>query len=108
MKENIPPFYIGQKVICVIPNGKLYETYLIKDKIYTILDINKTPCCNQWSVDVGLRTSHTHVMCGCGVRRYTDYKVGAFRFKPLQEMKAPLIMFEKIHEKEKEEILIMN
>lgn len=45
MENNNAPFFVGQKVICINPSG-----CLIKDKIYTVLDLFKCKCKCGWHV----------------------------------------------------------
>lgn len=114
MKNNIPPFTIGQKVV--------YTTgiNMPKNSIHVVSDIHKDPCgcwviaINKEPLNFGfVGNGYTHYSCpNCGSVRitgaYTRKAWLAISFKPIQEMKAPLLTFEKIKEEEKEEILTLN
>lgn len=103
MKIDIPPFHIGQKVVCVMSHS---WGFVVKDKIYTIESISKCRC--GFSVKlVGISYKYPS-FCYICKNDFSDLYIASDRFKPLQEQKAPLLTFEKIQEKEKEEILVMN
>lgn len=103
MKISIPPFHIGQKVVCVISHS---WGFVVKDKIYTIESIEKCNC--GFNVKLVGVTYITGTRCSICNHHHSDVYIKYNRFKPLQEQKVPLITFEKIQEKEKEEILVMN
>lgn len=111
MKNNISPFYVGQKVVCVndafSSHGKQGESIPKKGSTYTIRDV----------INESGRSSVTLVEIINDKMMYENYlgqvifgecRFFADRFKPLQELKAPLLTFEKIREEEKEEVLILN
>lgn len=106
MKNNIPPFYVGQKVVYI--TGKAMP----KNSIHTVRGAKQHPC-GCWAIDIGRKAdTPLHV---CYHHRDSDALftngIGWFvseSFRPLQEMKAPMLTFEKIKESEKEEVLILN
>lgn len=108
-KLNLPPFYIGQKVVCVKPSEK---HGLFKDKIYTITDVKRCICgCTQ--VSWGVKTTETGLNCASCDKDLTigsipEYYALASRFCPAEEKPLPLLTFEQIKKEEKEEILILN
>lgn len=85
MKEiNLPPFYVGQKVIGVLPNRFNKPE---KDKIYTVLDIRQG-CC-EWEINVGI-SPHDPNFIECGVCKKHFQHNGTLwlrvsRFAPIQE-----------------------
>lgn len=113
MKNNIPPFYIGQKVVCIKDHNDP-ECELRLNKVYTVRSLWLCKC--GWSVDVGIKDpcvlleEDTIYYCNvCEVEQNTDsWLLLCNRFRPLQEQKAPMLTFTKIKEEEKEEILTLN
>ena len=111
MKANIPPFYVGQKVVYI------KSEWFPKDSVHIVSSINRIKC-GCWEVYVDGKgwgknnQRNKNVICkGCygryfSVKTYLGYLHSDF--KPIEEMKAPLLTFEKIKEEEKEEVLIMN
>lgn len=69
MKETNPPFYIGQEVVALtsFPDGSR-----IKNKIYTVLDIEQCKC-GKWSIDIGDRGITAMIQCN-----YCDYLTTEF------------------------------
>jgi hypothetical protein len=104
-KLNLPPFYVGQEVIGVIPNEKGFPK---KGVEYKVLAIKKELCCGLLTIYVGYKTQYTITRCFCGCERPNYDFYSAHRFAPLQEAQAPLLTFEQIKQTEKEEILILN
>lgn len=112
---NLPPFYAGQKVVCVNPTDRL-----IKDKIYTVISCF-IDCCGYWAVTLSgipdISESDLPILkgeiCRCYKNDHIRISSGlrifyASRFTPVQEQRLPLITLSKIQETEKEEILINN
>ncbi len=108
-KLNLPPFYIGQKVIYITGNN------MPKDSIHTIINIIKMHC-GCFCIDIGKQ-------CNVLTKTYCinhASKIGPFlpsskiqwfnsnSFRPFQQQSFPLIKLSKIQELEKEEILIEN
>jgi len=110
-KLNLPPFYVGQKVVYV--EGKSMP----KDSIHTVLDIWQEPC-GCWIVDVKSSRLHGKVInaentfCLVCQKHFktinTKSGIYATSFRPIQEAKPPLMTFTQIKETEKEEILTLN
>lgn len=108
-KVNLPPFYVGQKVVAnrSATSGK---TVVKKGDVFSVLQI-KHCCGSKYIVDVGLKlTTEKYCQCAdCSKKRFGDILWCAhFGFSPLQEQPAPLLTFTQIKETEKEEILILN
>lgn len=62
--NNLHPFYVGQKVVCIddtFPNNGHYNAPLVKGKEYVVNGLFKG-CC-YWYVDVGLHSVATHALC---------------------------------------------
>lgn len=103
-KLNLPPFYAGQKVVCI----KDWPQYgLIKDKVYTITGVLKCTC--GWvGVYYGVKNMDSFgFTCYVGGQP-NEWCTEPDKFVPIQEQKFPLITLSKIQELEKEEILISN
>lgn len=111
--KNIPPFYVGQKVVCIKEHNDP-ECELRLNNVYTVRSLWLCEC--GWSIDVGIKDSNillkgdtTYCCDACDVEQNTDsWLLFCNRFKPLQELKVPMLTFEKIKEEEKEEILTLN
>lgn len=102
MDIDIPPFYIGQKVVCIntIFTGRGMKPPLIKDKTYIVKSIIKCTC-NSYKIDIGFLSGIGSSKCLCGHKTYSEkWHVRADRFKPLQEIKLPLMSYSKILEEE--------
>lgn len=117
MKNNTPPFFVGQKVVYISDstNG------LKRNAVYQITNILIQPC-GCFAFDIGLE-KHTSLeiqceCCDCGRNVQNPFYVShddnfgfwisANDIRPTQELKAPMLTFEKIKEEEKEEILTLN
>jgi hypothetical protein len=108
---NLPPFYIGQKVVYI--TGK----NLPNNSIHTVTSIQQKDC-GCWSILVNnqppINKIYENAIYCCGDCRTVleaPKTVGWFRassFRALQEKPLLLLTFEKIKETEKEEILILN
>lgn len=108
--KNLPPFYIGQKVVCLKDANTTK-----KGQIYKVT--NNWQCsCGTWYTGVGVlhgkpNAAATCVKCDCKTPNDSPYYLGlSTRFAPVQEAKPPLIKLtlSKIQEVEKEQILIEN
>jgi len=96
--NNLPPFYVGQKVVCVSSIGP-YK----KDNIYTIMIFQACKICGQKRVGC-LKSGKTNCIGGsCVHTEVTGYAlVYPTRFAPLKEQSFPLIELSKVIEKEKQ------
>lgn len=95
-KLNLPPFYVGQKVVCIQshPMG-----FFKKGQEFTIIDARKMKCCADWVVDIGIHTHYLEMDCSCcgaTVDNISYYR--SSRFAPIQESKFKAVTFEKICE----------
>lgn len=111
MKLNIPPFYIGQEVIYI------KSEWFPKYSKHIVTYIGKCQC-GCWEIYVDGKSwgkndlKGQNVSCKecCKMFVSNENEIGYFAsdFKGIEKMKTPLLTFEKIKEKEKKEILIMN
>ncbi len=108
---NLPPFYIGQKVVCIKTKSSFdffgNPCHLIKKgDVFTVQGISK--CC-KWVIDIGKRDNR---MCACEHCGHYFGKgivwANAKFFAPREEGTLPLITFKEINKIEKEEILTLN
>jgi len=116
MKNNIAPFYVGQKVVCLVTKYNFFGVGVLKDKVYTVESIHKCSC-GCYNINVGLPVNHLGhsdcVSCGKIISDKRAWCPSRF-FAPLLEQSAPLLTFEKIKESEtkkesqEQEILIPN
>lgn len=94
-KLNLPPFYVGQKVVCV--DDKKRDSRMVYVKLgveYTISGIIQSI--------FGYSVFVSEAWCDSPLGYYHD------RFATLQQQNFPLMTFSKILEKEKEEVLLNN
>lgn len=77
----------GMKVVCIDDGG---TEYLVKDKIYSVLEASQCPCCECKQVDVGVRPPLPYStfinICKCGCEQETPK--GWYlpsRFVPLED-----------------------
>lgn len=110
---NLPPFYVGQKVVYVT------GTNMPKDSIHTVTGIKQNSC-GCWSIAIngepfGKNNAYNMLYClKCGTRNLPLCGNNLLRgwyaanFRPLQQQNFPLITLSKIREKEKEEYLVAN
>ncbi len=105
-KLNLPPFYIGQKVIYIT------GAFMPKDTICTIKQIEQKGC-GCWCVDinVSVHTPTGYFRC----HNHSNFRIkdngmiwDANSFRPFQQTSFPLLTLSKIKETEKEEILTAN
>lgn len=103
---NLPPFYIGQKVTCIKGNKP-------QKKINIVTYIEQWPC-GCWLMEIDNTTpEYTNQFGKCphckkhipNTRMLYGWHCGSFR---AIEEKPQYMTFEKIHELEKEEVLINN
>jgi len=111
-KLNLPPFYVGQKVVYITGIS------MPKNSIHVVLGIWRAPC-GCWVVDVsespnyGQYKTEWYLLCAsCGnhfqVSKPERQGIFASSFRAIDEAKPPLMTFTQIKETEKEEILILN
>ena len=98
---NLPPFYIGQKVVCLKGAGKI-----VKDQIYTVADCFQCQVCKEWHVQFSeLPTGRPDYHC-CEVIKSSQHLGGPAKyFAPIQE-NFQSISLEKILEEETELISV--
>jgi hypothetical protein len=95
---KIPPFYIGQKVVCI----QNHSQGLVKKGVeYTILDIQKGCKHHSWIVDV----DHPKNLFGtggcaiCGVdKTETAYYICHSLFAPIEEQKFSKVTYTQVLE----------
>lgn len=93
-KLNIPPFYVGQKVVCIKPIKTL-----VKDKIYTLTGVNKCACGTtivSWGETDGIVLGVDCHSCGRINFKSREFFADSSRFAPIQESKFRAVSFEKI------------
>lgn len=101
---NLPPFYVGQRVVCIndeIIFAGLPSAPIKNGTIYTVAGVLKV-CC-RWHIDIGLYSGRSHVRCpscyGDILKPNMNYWLAAFRFAPIEE-NFQSISLEKVLEKE--------
>lgn len=108
-KSNLPPFYIGQKVVYVGVHKEL------KDAVYTVLGVITYECgCH--SVDIGLKNHSLYsiISCSCPLKNCVPKAERNIRYfkhtslRPIEQQKLPLMTFKEIRVKEQEHVLIDN
>jgi hypothetical protein len=108
-KLNLPPFYIGQKIVA-IRNHK--QGRFKQGEIFTVTGITNCPVCGFIKINIGISNPLKLYNCSeCGSDYMKENNAADFHpisFRPLDEMKAPMLTFKQIKEVEKEEILILN
>lgn len=104
-KLNLPPFYIGQKVVCIGGKGvlKIGKHYIVSGVFNT--------CCG-YCITIGIMATKAPLVCNICDKKVNEVNGEWFFspefFKPLEEINAPLLTFQQIKEVEKEEVLILN
>jgi hypothetical protein len=98
--NNLPPFYVGQKVVYISGvNMPKYSRHIV-------LDIIKWPC-GCWYIDVGQKVSNVAVNARClehDARMMVNNDVKYFlasSFRQEEKQTYPLIELKKVIEKEK-------
>lgn len=102
MSENIPPFYIGQRVVALKTKTWKLFTYFSKDQQFIVLGIRQSPCCKIWEINIGLVLpyGHTETICKCGfVETAAHIWCDVKYFAPIAE-NFQAISYEKIMEEE--------
>lgn len=100
INKNIPPFYVGQKVVYITGFN------MPKDSVHTVLKVLKEHC-GCWRILIETTkeldlSMYTHIKCwGCGMR----FEINLFSrswyassFKPLEEQTFPLLSYSKVRE----------
>lgn len=105
---NLPPFYIGQKAVCVDDKfGTNGEVAAIKlGDVYVIKAVRKF-CCN-WTVDIGKRCVGFAICSSCGKEENEINNIHwlrASRFLPIEE-NFIAIEFEKVIEQEQKLVCV--
>lgn len=85
MSENLPPFYVGQPVVCVKSIGCYKE-----GNKYVIKYMGQCPYCKCWmvgAIEHGRHLSMCSHNCGCGeiLSVVPYYTALAKRFAPIEE-----------------------
>lgn len=105
-KLNLPPFYVGQKVIAVRSHS---QGVFNKGDVFTVTGVIRK-CCG-WNVSIGIPSTKPSWHCGICDRSHhseTEWFFSQRMFTTAQEKNFPLMTFTQIKETEKEEILILN
>jgi hypothetical protein len=109
MNPNIPPFYIGQKVVYITGNN------MPKNSIHTVLDVALYFCGKCWGIKISTPSNDDSaleswfngakcVRCGTSVDRSTFFKNrkidywDAKSFRPVQELKMKKVELHKLME----------
>jgi hypothetical protein len=96
--NNLPPFYIGQKVIAIKTHS---QGTFIKGVSYKVTNYIKCDC-GVWWISVGGTTDRINRRCTCGHLTPTyGLSHGDSRLlAPIQEQTFPLISYSKVLEQE--------
>lgn len=97
--SNIPPFYVGQKVVCVDGSP---EHGLHKGETYILTDVKMCKC-GYCSVSWGSKSGRSKLTCpGCkndmSSSTLGEWYGKSTRFRPVQEQKFHLISYSKVLE----------
>ncbi len=100
--NNLPPFYVGQKVVSLVNGIKFPE--LKKGNTYTVLSIHKFSCgCH--GINVGIKITHgsLFIKC-CGESTIIPHNGIKYHrseiFTPLQHAKFPLLKLTRVIEEQ--------
>lgn len=79
---NLPPFYSGQRVVCIVNQS---QNFVTKGQEFIVIGVKKF-CC-KWTIDVGLINIKMSVICkDCGHREITHIAwLKADLFIPIDE-----------------------
>lgn len=90
-QSNLPPFYVGQKVVCLKSATNNFGHYCVKDHVYTVLELNRCKC-GAWKIDIGVKDESNHATkMSCGKckgpydRRSYAIWADATNFAPIHE-----------------------
>lgn len=85
---NLPPFYVGQRVVALITIVKPYIS-LVKGTEYIVLDLYQCQICKEWNVGFARFIKDATVRkLTCCTKDYNAppyYYAGATRFAPITE-----------------------
>lgn len=84
MNKNIPPFYVGQRVVALNDATNNAGYSIKKGEEFTVKQI-KSSCC-RWIVDIGFETKVDGNICGACGKVYLSYGVvwcNARHFAPI-------------------------
>lgn len=103
--NNLAPFYVGQKVVCI----KTHTIGIYKQgQVFTITDVYIQKCGCKWVVNIGVFSNIPTMECSsCGFNYSQDNGFAASSFKPLQESVFPSLTMSKVLEKESQ-LISMN
>ncbi len=103
--NNLPPFYVGQKVVCVKTHTRgIYK----KGQVFTVQNIYMQTCGCQWVINIGYYSDIPTMKCStCGLVYKNDSAFKCTSFKPLQESVFPSLTMSKVLEKESQ-LISMN
>jgi len=99
--QNLPAFYVGQKVVALVNSG--YKI-LIKDQTYKVTRRQQCSKCGVYYYGVGLKhnidQSHCLTRCSCGgVSTFpvtNEFAVHETFLAPVEEQKFPLIKLSEV------------
>lgn len=108
---QLPPFYIGQRVVALKTKGNSLGIFIEKGKEYTVKDIEALCECGYWMVDAGFKAIPNHGgYCECG--KYLSNSIiknqvwiSHVLFAPIQES-FESISYSKVMEKESSAISV--
>lgn len=96
-------FKVGQKVVCVDDGGGKHLGFvrhpcqsLRRGETYTIRATRTLPCCGDNIVDVGIDVTAIFILCHCGGTHMSHNRwwLGAYRFRPIDDLTAELAQTE--------------
>lgn len=63
---NLPPFYIGQRVVALVTKNNDIGVVIKKNNVYTVLRTQRCGKCGQWHIDVGVKFDIKEYSNECG------------------------------------------
>lgn len=109
MQLNLPRFYVGQRVVCTLDVTDSEGIPFNTTDILVVKEI-RMPCCGKLTLHFGhiAQTSITKCnTCGNHLSSGKLYYKPEF-FRPVDELKLPLMTFNKLKEVEKQEPITLN
>lgn len=100
MEINLPPFYVGQKVVALEDS---LDGLFKKGDEFRVTSIKKCTGCNAWEITIGIATGYDFkrcVICNCLEIIKSEAPFLAKRFAPV-EMSFQEISYSKVMEEEK-------
>lgn len=97
-KLNLPPFYVGQRVVCINTDGWAEES-------------GRGDPCDGPKYKEELVVNHLYLEdyeWAIVFNKYGSEGYEHYWFKPLESIKPPLLTFQQVRQTEKEEVLILN